>query len=31
MILKEQMLLVDQVQLAPRIFAMTLQGIWSKI
>ncbi|HEL2007491.1 TPA: dihydroorotate dehydrogenase electron transfer subunit [Streptococcus suis] len=26
MILKEQMLLVDQVQLAPRIFAMTLQG-----
>ncbi|HFH9946023.1 TPA: dihydroorotate dehydrogenase electron transfer subunit [Streptococcus suis] len=26
MILKEQMLLVDQVQLAPGIFAMTLQG-----
>ncbi|HEL9635124.1 TPA: dihydroorotate dehydrogenase electron transfer subunit [Streptococcus suis] len=26
MILKEQMLLVEQVQLAPRIFAMTLQG-----
>ncbi len=26
MILKELMLLVDQVQLAPRIFAMTLQG-----
>ena len=26
MILKEQMLLVEQVQLAPRIFSMILQG-----